>query len=469
MDASCKNFGNVLRASAGTTVALALLATPAAADVLYETAQLLPGDISAGDYFGCDVAAEGRTAVFGAPLDAVGGVAYVFTFEGGTWSEAQTLVGADVAPDDYFGARLAMSGDVAILSSMFDDDGSLVDCGSATVFRFDGSTWVEEQKLLASDRAAVDRFGHSVEIDGDTAIVGAIFNDDRGTDSGAAYIYRFDGTVWQETKLLAYDGQAGDRFGNGVAVSGDVAVVGASHDDDRGANAGSAYVFRFDGSDWVFQQKLFAPGGVGGDYFGGYVAMDGDAALIAAHGADAPGTNSGAVWVFRFDGSTWVAEQKLVASDGAGSDFFGHEVEIDGDVALVGSSYHGHMGSWAGAAWVYRFDGTSWVEQYELLASTGGAEDRFGYGGALTDGQALIGAVWDDVAGSRSGCGYVFDLVPCTADLDGSGAVDTTDLLILLAVWGDCERGCLGADIDEDGTVDVADLLMLLRAWGPCD
>ncbi len=182
---------------------------------------------------------------------------------GTTWAQCITqetakLLASDGAVEDFLGVSVAISGDVAIVGAYGDDDHGTYS-GSAYVYRFDGINWVEEQKLLASDGAAGDWFGFSVAISGDAAIVGAMLDEDNGNASGSAYLYRFDGMTWaQEQKLLASDGAAGDRFGWSVAISGDVSIVGAYGDDDNGFFSGSAYVYRFDGVTWVEEQKLLA-------------------------------------------------------------------------------------------------------------------------------------------------------------------------------------------------------------------
>ena len=104
--------------------------------------------------------------------------------------------------------------------------------------------WPEQDKLTASDGAATDQFGLFVSISGDYAIVGSPRDDDKGTDSGSAYIFKRHGTNWtQEAKLLASDGAADDYFGYSVSISGDYAIVGAYGNNDNGGNSGSAYIF----------------------------------------------------------------------------------------------------------------------------------------------------------------------------------------------------------------------------------
>jgi len=104
--------------------------------------------------------------------------------------------------------------------------------------------WWEQTKLLASDGATSDNFGRTVSVSGDYAIVAAYLDDDKGSGSGSAYIFKRDGTSWsQQAKLLASDGDANDEFGVSVSVSGDYAIVGADYDDDNGSDSGSAYIF----------------------------------------------------------------------------------------------------------------------------------------------------------------------------------------------------------------------------------
>ncbi len=107
-----------------------------------------------------------------------------------------------------------------------------------------GTAWKQRQKLLASDGAFNDLFGCSVFISGDYAIVGAYYDNDRGSNFGSAYIFRRDGESWvQQAKLTTSDGAEYDYFGHYVYISADFAIVGAERDDDKGSDSGSAYIF----------------------------------------------------------------------------------------------------------------------------------------------------------------------------------------------------------------------------------
>ena len=160
------------------------------------------------------------------------------------------FVASDGAADDWFGCSVAVSSDGStVVVGAYSDDDKGSGSGSAYVYRWNGSSWVET-KLVASDGAADDYFGYSVAVssDGSTVVVGAQYDDDKGTDSGSAYVYRWNGSSWVETKLSAGDGSAGDQFGQGVAVSEDgSAIVGGAYLDDVGSNSSQ-------GSVWIFAE-----------------------------------------------------------------------------------------------------------------------------------------------------------------------------------------------------------------------
>ena len=215
----------------------------------HQQAKLTADDSANGDLFGISVALSGDTILVGAYLhDEIApdaGAVYVFTRSHNKWSQQAKLTAADGRETDIFGVRVALSGDTALISARRDDDDIMgVDAGSAYVFVRSGTTWKQQQKLTAPDGAEDDRFGRSVALLGDTALVGAMFQDDKGENSGSAYLFeRNDKTWFYKAKLTADDGAANDVFGWSLALSRDTAIVGASRDDDNGSESGSAYVF----------------------------------------------------------------------------------------------------------------------------------------------------------------------------------------------------------------------------------
>ena len=240
------------------------------------------------------------------------GAAYVFQRDQGgadNWGEVKKLSASDAQAGVRFGVSVAVSGDTGVVGAYPADD-SAGRPGAAYVFqRNDGGAdnWGEVTKLTASDAEGGEQFGTSVAVSGDTAVVGARGGDAAGTNSGAAYVFQRDeggADNWGEVKkLTASDAAAGDRFGLSVAVSGDTAVVGAFAEEDAGGliSAGAAYVFQRDarGADnWGEVKKLTASDAEAGDGFGVGVAVSGDTAVVGAFAEGAGGSFAGAAYVF---------------------------------------------------------------------------------------------------------------------------------------------------------------------------
>lgn len=269
-----------------------------------QQAKLIATDTVEGDAFGQSLALAGDIVVIGAPHDDDmgdgAGSVYVFTRSGTVWSQQAKLTAADGAAGDVFGISVALSGNTILVGADLNDE-KAVDAGAVYVFTRSGDGWSQQAKLTASDGAETDIFGVRVALSGDTAIISARRDDDdvMGVDAGSAYIFVRTGTTWrQQAKLTASDGAADDRFGRSVALAGDVAVIGAMFQDDNGENSGSAYVFTRTGGAWSEQAKLTAADGAEGDVFGFSVALSGDTAVIGAARNDDNGTEAGAAYIF---------------------------------------------------------------------------------------------------------------------------------------------------------------------------
>jgi len=310
---------------------------------------------------------------------------------------------------DQFGSSVSISRDYAIVGAYLDDDNG-EESGSVYIFKRDGSNWLEKQKLTASDGAEGDRFGISVSISGDYAIVGAYIDDDNGVNSGSAYIFKRDGSNWtEEQKLTASDGAEDDWFGRFVSISGEYAIVSAYFNDDNGINSGSAYIFKRDGSNWIEEQKLTASDGDRDDAFGISVSISGDYAFVGAYEDDDNGINSGSAYIFKRDGSNWIEKQKLTASDGDEVDQFGRSISISGKYAIVGANYDDDNGVYfSGSAYIFERDGTNWTEEQKLTASDGAEYDFFGSSVSISDEYVIVGAYLDDDNGVNSGSAYIF-------------------------------------------------------------
>ena len=271
-------------------------------------------------------------------------------------------------------------------------------------------------------------------------------------------------------KLTPSDAAADDLFGASVAVDGDVIVVGATHWPFDG---GTAYVFRFVDAQWREEARLVSSDGPTSDSFGRAVALRGGSIIV--------GTDADRAYIFRFDDPGWTQEGRLLPS-AAGEQFFGHAVDIDGDLAIVGAAGDDEGSAGSGAAYVFRFDPEGsearWVGAGKLKVDEPVANDILGSSVGVRGGEYLVGALSRDAVGSGSGAVFVFrprsldedgDGIPdeceCHGDLDGSGAVDFGDVLAILSAWGN--KGG-PEDLDGNGVVDFGDILVVLGAWGPC-
>ncbi len=369
-------------------------------------------------FFGNSVSISGEYAIVGAPGDGENGAAYIFLVQDdGSWILEKKLTASDGALDDEFGYSVAIDGEYAIVGAWRDDDESIElseNIGSAYIFyRNQGGTrkWGQQAKLTPSDGFTLDKFGNSVAISGDYAIVGSYMNDE------SAYIFKRKSWTWvEEAKLKGSDTVTSDMYGYSVSIDGETAVIGATGNDDMGSSSGSAYIFsRNEDGVWNQQQKLIASDGSQFDYFGYSVSISGDFIVVSAFLVDDYGDRSGAVYLFRYDGTNWIQEKKLTASDAAAIDLFGASVSISGDYIIVGTTGDDDNGNSSGSAYIfYRDQGgpDNWGEQKKLTASDGEMDDVFGHSVSISGEYAIVGAKWDGGYGNYFGSSYIYDWIP---------------------------------------------------------
>jgi hypothetical protein len=404
-----------------------------------EQAVLDSGQGAFGYMSGHSASLDGDTAVIGAPqpgLEGHSGEAFVFTRSGTTWTRQARL--APNPPSVYsqeFGVSVSVSGNTTIVGEPERNN----DEGAASVFVRSGTTWSEQTRLQASDRAENWAFGIGVAIDGDTALVGAY-----GADNlrGAAYVFVRAGTTWSEqAKLVASDGASGDGFGASVSLDRDTAVIGTLT---------VAYVFVRNGTTWSEQKKL-APTTPATEHAGTSVSVSADTAVIGRLSDTVGGKlYQGAVYIFARSGTTWSEQPRLLASDGAASDHFGSSVVVAGDNIVVGANGDS-VGPVleAGSAYLFTRSGATWTEQPKIVAADGQTGDSFGDSVALDGDTVLIGAAQVDgpaPLGNRAeGRAYVFRI----PGISGGGCSVGTDCESGFCVSGICCNTACGGACDE--------------------
>jgi len=408
---------------------------------LIET-RVAASDSSSFAQFGKAVAISGDYIIVGAQYDyGMGqnsGAAYIFHRDSliGDWIEQTKLNASDAAGQDRFGVAVSISGNFALIGAWADDDKG-DRSGSAYIFERNGTNWMERSKLTASDGAPLDHFGESVSVSGNYAIVGSNLDDNNGLNSGSAYIFKQDSLTgnWTElTKITASDADADDRFGYSVSMDGDYAIVGSYFNDDSGSNSGSAYIFKRDSVTdiWEEQTKLIASDAAASNNFGWSVAVAGSDAIV---GTRVSSSTKGA-YIFKRNGTSWMEEAKLAPINPTYGDQY-LAVSIQGNFAIVGAPNHDTIGiPNRGAAYLFTQDSLSgnWVEHFKLTASDGAANDEFGSSVFVEGTTAIAGA---PLVGTDQGAAYIYDGIDCVpgllGDVNADGLVNSTDALIILS------------------------------------
>ncbi len=293
-----------------------------------------------GSDFGAALALEGDRLVIGAPYESnpvSQGVALVYEFTGGSWAYRQALLKPTIDKPDFFGRALDIEGDSIVVGAIFYNLGH-PDSGAAHVFSRDAAsgTWSHDQKLVASNAISGEEFGISVDIQGDTLLIGAFdgLNPIPNFISGVGYIFQRTGSVWNEQQIIsAADAALSDEFGRAVALDGDRVAIGATADDDNGLDSGSVYFFRIRTNP---VHKLVASDRTVDAQFGYSLAVSGDTLVVGApyHDHSVPlNDNKGAVYIYRRNSTSdgWENELELTASNAANDDHFGWSVDISGD------------------------------------------------------------------------------------------------------------------------------------------
>jgi hypothetical protein len=409
---------------------------------VHEVAKLSASDAAVSDFFGLSVSVSGNALVVGAPKHACAmgsecGSAYVFRLNGAAWVQEGELIPPDLAPSDYFGGAVAVDGDRIVVGARYSDPNALSFAGAAYVFRFDGTAWVQEAKLTAPDAAPGDVFGTSVAVQGDRVFVGAPGS---GVD-GALYIFLRQGTAWMlEGKLLPPVSCFENGFGYAISVFGDRVLVGWPGSlclSNVASPPGAAFVFRREGTNWVFEAQLPRPPGIGfSGVLGVAVSLSDEVALVGHLFGQ---QDESAASVYRRSGTMWSFEALLGPLDAHTAQL---SVATDGNAAVVGIMD-------TDAAHVFIHDGSNWPEVAQLTPTDAATGDYFGYAVSLSGNRVLLGAPGDDNAGGiNAGSAYVFDL---PHDCNANGVGDACDIAVgnstdcdIDGIPDECEFDCNG-------------------------
>ena len=402
-----------------------------------------------------------------------------------------------------WGIPIGISGDICVMGVHIDKENGFY-AGAVYVYRFDGSEWVAEQKLMALDGQEEDYFGYGVAISNGTIMIGAPGDDDNGEDSGSVYIFRHNGAEWEQAqKIMPAEREYDNTFGTSVSVSGNLCIIGA-----EGWNTGvmsQVYVFRFDGDTWNEETSFtFSPADVL-DFWGklGVVGPQsglGGGFAVGAPGDDEAGEDVGAVYLFHDSlWSEWRMYNKLMPPDAEEGLYFGESIGYSGEVIAVSAPGDGGPDGciYMYRPWSYAFDGGNSQPEQKLTVPQQDKDKVFGFGRCLAvDGDTLITTAfkliqeeplpYDDYDGivyiyEYNGAGWVLKSRIEASDsrqdiwvfwqlFDWPVAIDG-DVAMLGAqgIPGPgmtyIYRRCPAADVTGDCFVDMADIGVLARQW----
>jgi len=389
--------------------------------VLGEDIQLVPSSSAALEEFGTACSLDGDYALVSKLYTQAPSV-YVFHDSGSGWSESQILLSGQTEGITEFGRSVDIKGDYLVVG----ENCGFGSCENiAYVYRIEGETWVEDQIITGSDISpgSSDKFGISVSISDSCIVVG-------GETAGIPklYVFRFDGSGWVEEQILtAWNPVAESAFGEAVAVHGDYIIAGDYKDWTLGEEAGSLYVYHYNGTNWSGLQKLYASDGYADEQFGYSVDIQDDFFV-----AGAPWNNGrGAAYIFRNTGNYWL-EAAILKGDSMGQgDRVGYHVSLDTGKFVMGAPGDDDMGLEAGAAYLFKYQATHWYRIEKLYALTPGVGDKFGNSVSVSGDNLLITAYQADSPGFNSGAAYMYERI-----INQMPSQSLTGLLLILFVIG---------------------------------
>jgi FG-GAP repeat len=369
-------------------------------------------DNAVGDDFGVRMSMSGDTVVIGAPHDSRdaswSGSAYVFVKDGAGWVQQQKLLPTTPIDNQVFGLSVSIDGDTIVVGCPGEGDANIPFAGAAYVFVRDRSNWVLHQKLLLPDVRFGVGFGGAVAISGDSIVVTASGDGDDNFLPGTASVFTRDQNgVWSfQQKFRASDQIRDQMYGGSVAISGDTVLVGSEYlDPQHGAAIGAVYVYERVGTVWTERKKLTSSTWRGGYEFGRYLAIDGNIAAIGAYHEEHGSNTRGSVYVFVRDKGEWIQQQKLfVKEELAEMDFFGVSVTVHGSTIIAGNSGADEE---RGAAYIFTADDKlNWSQQTKLVPGDGLIDEHFGTAVATNGSEILVGAPGKAITGPSCGAVY---------------------------------------------------------------
>ena len=338
-----------------------------------------------------------------------------YTYDGARWLPLMTANPNHIPPTiknvsdlnagDSLGWSVAISGDYAIAGAPGDDVNGNIDQGSAYIFFRQNGVWTEQAKITAVGGAAGDRFGFSVGISGDCAVIGAPYRDVTFVDEGTAYTFLRTGTTWtQATQVPGTGLSANDRYGYSVAISGTNLVVGCPYFNYSLVDQGGAFLFFRNNNAWFATGFLLHPNPAANDNFASAVSIAGDYIAAGCPGRDTlyngTQTDAGAVYIYYRNAGTWGLQKKFAGF--VTNWILGSRVSLVNDgVTYSIQTATGHVIDY------WRRVGTDWPSGNGIVPPTSSTFDYFGWGMSLSSDYILAGLYRSSQSGQAQSGGCI--------------------------------------------------------------
>lgn len=310
-----------------------------------------------------------------------------------SYLQGQRIDPTDPKRESYYGWSVSASGDSVLVGMPYEFVGVTLTPGAAYVQRHNGTGWAQEAKLAASDGVNFDYFGEAVALSGDLAAVGA---PDHQSGRGAVYLFQRNGTNWSQiAKLQAADPLQNARFGAALSFDGITLAISAP---GIAGGSGAVYLFTAESGSWAQAQRIQPSDVAANDRFGQAVAIDGNTLVVGAPGKTVTVNGQGVTYAFERNGSSWTQQARWNRTGAQPGEGFGSAVSLSGNLAATASPYAAASGGLAGGVVeTFRRNGSAWSPAGTLRSAAGSDTAQFGFALSLRGQRLLIGLAGDSL------------------------------------------------------------------------
>ena len=439
-------------------------------------------DGSEDDRYGQSVALGSESLFVGANRDFNNGInsgsVYVYSYdENMSITFAQKLIPSDYSNDQYFGKVISYSNNWLAISAIYDEDNG-IKSGAVYIFEYNGENWTEHSKIIAFDGDSYDRFGYSICINQDRLVVGSIYDDDNGENSGSVYLYEFINNNWALVgKISPNNLDEMDMFGISVSIFGDYLSIGSKQSYLSLDDAGSVSIYKIIDNNLLYVQTIIPDDINVYDHFGSSISMNNNILSIGSKYDDDKGINSGSVYIYQMSDGNWSYYTKITPSDGNINDNFGVTLSLNSNNWLAIGSIDDDLGVNSGSLYIYN---NEFLEKIKISASDGSQNDEFSSSLFINDQFLISGAKYDDDFGDDSGSAYLYKYKGCddilACNYDSQIMISVNEECIYTEYGFDCNGECLygydecavcggegnNGDANLDQVVNVSDLIMII-------